>query len=42
MAHWRSSRPPPQSGLAFGVWWALGEALTVLVLMLALKLLKLV
>ena len=42
MAHWRSSRPQPQGGLPFGVWWALGEALTVPALLLGLRLLKLI
>jgi hypothetical protein len=42
VAHWRPSHPQAQSGLPFGVWWALGEALTVPALLLGLKLLKVI
>lgn len=40
MAHWRSRQPPAPSGLALAVWWALGQALAVPVLLLGLKLLN--
>ncbi len=42
MGRWRADRPPGSAGLPFGVWWALGEALTVPALLLSLKLLRLI
>lgn len=42
MARWDTDRSPGPGGLPFSVWWALGEALTVPLLLLGLKLLKLI